>query len=155
MLGAHVGLLSLEELVLTPTGPLLFHSGFLCPFPSQRADGTESVPVAGVGMSDSSGPVVGWSCVMRNPTPSQRRAGQQWSGPALAPRWGDVPPAPVNQGRAGDCVGSPCAPPPTPTPPGVNLGASTEPLGIPTCEESWGRHTPSIMLGCAYILETE
>lgn len=39
-----------------------------------------------------------------------------------------------SQGRARDCVGSPCASPPTPTPPGVHLGATTGPVCIPTGE---------------------
>lgn len=136
---------------IPPSLPL---AGFLCPLPSQgvmvqslclwRELGCQTLQALLL-----AGPA-SWG-----PNPSQRRAGQQWSGPALAPRRATSLQHRPSQGRAGDCVRSPCAPPPTPTPPGVNLGASTEPLCFPTCEESWGRHTPSITLGCAYILETE
>lgn len=87
--------------------------------------------------------------------PQSVLGGQQWSRSALAPLWGDVPPEPSKPGKGLDCLGSPLLPSSfVPTPSGVNLGVSTEPICIPECKELWGQHAPSITLGCAYVLET-
>lgn len=54
-------------------------------------------------MSHPSGPVVGWFCLMRDPTPSQWKAGRQWSGSPLAPLWADVL---LNTSRASKAAGT-------------------------------------------------
>lgn len=58
-------------------------------------------------MSDPSGPVVCWFCLMGDPTPSQWRAGQQWPGLPLAPLWGDVHPNTSQASEATGTSGSP------------------------------------------------